>query len=141
MPKYVVHKKGFFYTDEAFEAAAGAKGSVMGIYDNLDNALAEKGKQDMLSMQNLAGENAVDFFFYNEDYKNIFKQLEKYYKTGFGITIEDEHFFNFPEQISEQQAKDLLAILGVSFHDVVTYESPDVIAVDFDPEVDELGEF
>jgi hypothetical protein len=28
MAKFVIHKKGFFYTDEAFELAEGAKGSL-----------------------------------------------------------------------------------------------------------------
>ena len=125
MAKFAIHKKGFFYTDDAWEDVE-ANGTVISIYESLEAAKAEKINQDTISMQNLKGWNAVDFFFYDKNYddKNYdekFEQIENYYKTEFGLTIADKNYFDFPNEINSEQAKVFLNILGFSFHDIVEY--------------------
>lgn len=141
MGQFVIHKKAFFYTDEAFEHAEGTKGSIVDTFDNLEDAKKKKEQQDIYSMQELNGVNAVDFFFYSNDYDAVYQKLENYYKTEFGLTIEDKFYFDFPEEISEEQAKVLLEIIGVTFHDIVEYADGEELNPE-DFEVDEeLGEF
>ena len=117
MAKFVIHKKGFLYNDECFEDV-GAIGTTVNVFDTLEEAKVEKLNQDTISMQNLKGWNAVDFIFDNME---KFQKIESYYKTEFGLTIADEHYFNFPSEINSQQAKEFLDIIGVSFHDIVEY--------------------
>ncbi|MBN9299966.1 MAG: hypothetical protein J0I41_23390 [Filimonas sp.] len=143
MSKFVVHKKGFFYTDEAFEAADSVKGSITGIFTRLDEAQQEKTKQDILSIQNLAGSNVIDFFFYNENYHSIVNQLKAYYKSEFSMAIEDDEYFEFPATISEAQAAHFLTILQTSFHDIIEYPDETILnPEDYNKlEEQDLGEF
>jgi len=142
MAKFVVHKRGFFYTDEAFELIENAKGSIVAIFDNLDSAKLEKEQQDILSMQYLKGMNAVDFFLYSLNYEKVYQNLEDYYKSEFGLTIPDKHYFNLPEEISPEQAKFFLKIFDISFHDIIEYsDNEEINPDDFNLEEEELGEF
>lgn len=140
--KYVIHKKGFFYTDEAFEEAKGEKGSIVGAFSTLKEAKAEKENQDILSFQNLGGMNAVDFFFYNDNYDEVYQQFEEFYNSEFNLKIEDKYYFNFPDTISIEQAKRFLEILNLSFHFIVEYgDDIELNSEDFNLEESELGEF
>lgn len=142
MAKYVIHKKGFFYTDEAFEVAEGEKGSIVGTYSTLEEAKEAKRKADIQSVQNLGGMNAVDFFFYSDNYDAVFNALEALYKTEFGIDIEDKDYFEFPENIDAAQAEKLLVIIGITFHDIVEYADDVTLDPDdFELSYEELGEF
>lgn len=142
MSKFVVHKKGFFYTDEAFEPAEEARGSIVASFDSQSAAAAAKHEADIQSIRKLQGMNVVDFFFYSKQYDTIYDQLQALYKTEFGEVITDKHYFNFPKQISTEQAKRFLTILDVSFHDVVEYPDDEVLdPANFDLEEQELGEF
>lgn len=142
MAKFVIHKKGFFYTDESFELAEGTKGSIVGTFNTLEEAKTEKEQQDILSMQRLQGMNAVDFFFYSSTYDQIFQKLEDYYKTEFALTISDKHYFDLPKEISPEQAKVFLNILEISFHDIVEYSDDEELNPEhFNLEEQELGEF
>jgi hypothetical protein len=51
MAQYVVHKIGFFYTDENFEVGV-EKGPVMGITRSLDEALAIKKRRHHFTEKN-----------------------------------------------------------------------------------------
>lgn len=142
MAKFVIHKKGFFYTDEAFEPAEEARGSIVASFDTLEKATAAKLAEDISSIQGLKGMNVVDFFFYSKTYDAIYKQLEALYKQEYGESIKDKYYFNFPKNISSEQAKRFLDILGVSFHDIVEYPDNEVLnPEDFNLEERELGEF
>ena len=142
MAKYVIHKKGFFYTDEAFEEAEGAKGTIVATFDNLEDAKIEKERQDILSMQNLKGMNAVDFFFYSNNYDEIYQKLEAYYKSEFNLNIADKYYFELPDEISSSQSQYFLTIFDLSFHDIVEYTDDEVLNPDdFNLEEEELGEF
>lgn len=142
MSKFVIHKKGFFYTDEAYEVVHESKGTMVGIYASLEEAQNAKAEADIRSMCGLATYNAVDFFFYQDKYDEIQQRLAAFYKVEFGLTIEDKHYFNFPEQISPEQAKVFLEILAVSFHDIVEYPEDQVLNPDdFQLDFEELGEF
>lgn len=142
MAKFVIHKRGFFYTDEAFELAEGEKGSIVGTFDNLEEAKIEKEKQDILSVQNFGGMNVVDFFFYNDDYDQVYQLMEDFYHSDFNLYIEDKYYFLFPENISVEQAKRFLEILALTFHDIVEYEDDaELDPEDFNLEEMDLGEF
>ena len=142
MAKFVIHKKGFFYTDEAFKLAERAKGSIIGTFNNLDAAKLEKEQQDITSMQNLRGMNAVDFFFYNKSYDEIYQKLEDYYKSEFDLLISNKYYFDLPKEINKDQAKFFLKIFEISFHDIVKYSDDDELNPDdFNLEAQKLGEF
>ncbi|WP_264552911.1 hypothetical protein [Flavobacterium sp. N2038] len=142
MAKFVIHKRGFFYTDEAFELAEGEKGSIVGTFKNLDEAKNEKAIQDLISIQNLGGMNAVDFFFYNDNYDEVYARFEDFFSSEFDLKIEDKYYFNFPEDISDDQAIKIQEILDVTFHDIVEYEDDEVLNPDdFNLEESDLGEF
>ena len=64
MAQFAVHKKGFFYTDEAYEATESV-GKLVKVFDNYEDAIVEKKVADIKSMQKLKGQNVVDFFFDN----------------------------------------------------------------------------
>lgn len=140
MAKFVVHKKGFFYTDDSFDLIEDSKGSIVGTFDNLDDAKEEKGIQDIKSMQSIAGNNATDFMD-DTDYNSMYRKIEEYYKSEFGLTISNKSYFHFPTEINPVQAKALLDILNVSFHDIAEYADDDVLnPQDFILD-EELGEF
>ncbi|MRX39239.1 hypothetical protein GJU43_08135 [Flavobacterium sp. LC2016-23] len=142
MAKFVIHKKGFFYTDEAFESAEGEIGSIVGSFNNLDEAKNEKVKQDILSIQNFGGMNVVDFFFYNDNYDEVYQKFEDFFSSEFNIKIEDKYYFDFPDVISAEQAKKIYEILNITFHDIVEYQDDVVLNPDdFNLEESELGEF
>jgi hypothetical protein len=158
MAKFVIHKKGFFYTDDSWEDV-NSNGTVVSVFDTLEEAKAEKINQDVISMQNLKGWYARDFFFYDnnfntKNYDEKFEQIENYYKTEFGLTIADKDSFDFPNEINYQQAKVFLNILGFSFHDIVEYSDEEApsptnqvddegssVDDEMDYEDDELQEF
>jgi hypothetical protein len=121
MAQYVIHKKGFFYTDESFEEEKGLLGKIVKIFDNMEEAKAAKIEADIKSLQKLKDNNAVDFFFHAENYDAVYQQMEDYYKSEFNQTIKDKYYFDFPSKISKDQAQKLLEILQLSFHDIVEY--------------------
>jgi len=142
MAKFVIHKRGFFYTDEAFEVAEGEKGSIVGTFINLEDAKVEKEKQDIISIENFGGMNAVDFFFYNDNYEEVFQKFENLFSSEFNLKIEDKYYFNFPDVITKEQAKKIYEILNLTFHDIVEYEDDvELNDEDFNLEEQELGEF
>lgn len=142
MAKFVIHKKGFFYTDEAFELAEGAKGSIVGTFDTIEEAKTEKEQQDILSMQKLKGMNAVDFFLYSKKYDEVYQKIEEFYKSEYNLTISDKYYFELPQEINLEQARFFLDTFDISFHDIVEYsDDEDLNPEDFNLEEQELGEF
>lgn len=142
MAKFVIHKRGFFYTDEAFELVDGVEGSIVGTFDNLEEAKLEKEKQDILSIQNLRGMYVADFFCYNDNYDEVYKQLEDFYRSDFTLSEEEENYFVFPENVSDEQAKRFLEILVLTFHDIVQYDDEtELNSEDFNLEEMDLNEF
>ncbi|CAI2765987.1 hypothetical protein [Flavobacterium collinsii] len=142
MAKFVIHKRGFFYTDEAFELAEGELGSIVGTFNNLDEAKIEKLKQDIISIEYFGGMNVVDFFFYNDNYDEIYEKFEVFFRSEFNLEIEDKYCFDFPDAISFEQAEKIYEILNITFHDIVEYDDDVVLNPDdFNLEESELGEF
>jgi len=121
MTTFAIHQKGFVYTDDAVEPAEEIRGSIVATYDSLEKARAAKYEADLQRLQNLAGKNVVDFFFYSKSFDIIYQQLCDYYEAEYGQTLSDKYRVSFPKNVSRQQAERLLQILGVSFHDVVEY--------------------
>lgn len=140
MAKYVIHKIGFFYTDECFAPEEGRKGSVVGSYNELATAKEAKKRADIDSMRMLAGMNAVDFFFDSPNYDAIYDQLANYYQQEYGLTIEDKYYFNLPDEMNERQARQILSILEHTFHQIVEYNDDEEPVID-DLAAEELGEF
>jgi hypothetical protein len=127
MAQYVVHKIGFYYTDECFMEEDSVKGTVMGITKSLEEALAIKKREDIQSMKRVAGWNAVDFMFDRPNYDEKVSKLEGYYQSEFGLPIENKYRFLLPEQLNDDQAATLLSIIDLSFHNVVEYADDEVI--------------
>lgn len=124
MAKYVIHKVSFFFTDESLIVLPGeeVRGSVVGTFTNLDEAKAEKEKEDILSAQNLSGTDVRQFFCYTDNEEQIYTELKEYYLSEFNLEIHDDEFFVFPDNISPEQAKRFMQILDVTFHYIMEYE-------------------
>lgn len=142
MAKFVIHKRGFFYTDEAYELIKNSKGSIVGTYEDLEKAKNEKHIQDVISMQNLKGTNAVDFILYSDNYDETFFKIEAYYRSEYGLTISDKSWFQLPSNISTEQAEKFLEILNISFHDIVEYpDETELNPEEFSLLAQEISEF
>lgn len=145
MAQYVVHKIGFFYTDESFEVGQD-KGTVMGITKTLAEAQAIKGREDLKSMKTVGGFNAIDFFFGHDDFNTIHKKIKEYYKTNLNVTFDKQNEYNIelPKTITDEQAATFLSIMELSFHNIVEYADDEVINAadyEFDEEEGEIGGF
>jgi hypothetical protein len=142
MAKFVIHKRGFFYTDECFEAVEGEKGSIVGTFNNLEEAKIEKEKKDIISIKKLGDMNAVDFFFDNENYEEIYQQFMDFFSSEFNQKIDDKYYFIFPKIITTEQAEKIQKILDITFHDIVEYDDDvELNPEDFNLEECDLGEF
>lgn len=127
MPKYVIHKIGFFFTDESqmelpYDVV---KGSVVQIFNNLEEAKEEKIKQDILSIQNLKGSDVKQFFLDYPNYNEILQNFIIYYKSEFDLEIRDNDHFCFPDNISEDQSAKFLEIMNITFHNIIEYSDDD----------------
>ena len=76
-------------------------------------------------MLSMAGNNAVDFFFYSKEYDKVYSEFESYLKTKFNMKIEDKYYFSFPKEMDRTDAIKFLELLELSFHFVVEYDSID----------------
>ncbi|WP_276379354.1 hypothetical protein [Flavobacterium sp. H4147] len=124
MAKYVIHKISFFFTDESLIKLPEeeVKGSVVKIFNDLEEAKKEKQEMDLHSMQNLAGNSLSDFLDIDEDNSEILEKLQLFYKSEFNLNIDPNRYFEFPSVITEQQAKQFLDILHITFHNIVEYD-------------------
>ncbi|MFD1000005.1 hypothetical protein ACFQ21_11850 [Ohtaekwangia kribbensis] len=140
MSKYVIHKKAFFYTDESFEVAEGERGSVVGVYTSLEEAKTAKERADIESILGLRGWNAIEFFF-DKDIDAIIDKLRPIYEEEFGIVLQDDYDFNFPESMTAEHAATFREIMQLSFHDIVLYEDHESLPGPVNLEEQDLGEF
>ena len=145
MAQYVVHKLGFFYTDESFEVGQD-KGTVMAITKNLQEAQAIKSREDIKSMKSVGGFNAIDFFFSHDNFDTIHKNTQEYFKTTFNVTFDkhNQYSLEIPKSITDEQAVTLMSLLELTFHNIVEYADDEVINVgdyEFDREEREIGGF
>jgi len=143
MAQYVVHKIGFFYTDESFEVGE-EKGTVMGITRSLEEAQAIKKREDIISMKNTAGINAEDFYFNHSNAETIYEKLEEYINSNFEPSPQASYGIYFPKKITDEQAARFLSILELSFHNIVEYSDDEVIdptAFGFDQYEGEISGF
>jgi len=127
MAQYVVHKIGFFYTDESFEVGE-VKGTVMGITKSLEEAQAIKKREDIKSMKNVGGFESEDFLFGHPNAESINQKLEEYITSEFKTTEEGNYStYLLPKEITDQQAEKLMSIMELSFHNIVVYGDDEVI--------------
>lgn len=148
MPKYAVHKAGFFFTDEFYTQGV-AEGTVVHITHDVEEARQLKKQLEIQSLRNIRGEFSIASFF---DYSEITKDQE----AGFRKIYRDEFNLDDIEQEIPKTATDkqLMALLSVApeviwFHIVVEYDEDAEIsaysssdAEDYDEdELDELIEF
>jgi hypothetical protein len=145
MAQYVVHKLGFFYTDESFEVGQD-KGTVMGITRSLEEAQAIKSREDLKSMKSVGGFNVVDFFFSNDNFQTIHQNVKEYFKTTYNVTFDkqNEYWMELPKKITDEQAVTLLSLMDLTFHNIVEYADDEVINAadyEFDGEEGEIGGF
>ena len=127
MAQYVVHKIGFFYTDESFEVGE-EKGTVMGITRSLEEAKAIKKREDLKSMKNVGGFESEDFLFNHPNGESINQKLEEYISSEFKTAEEGSYStYLLPKEITDEQAEKLLSIMELSFHNIVAYDDDEVI--------------
>lgn len=141
MQRFVLHKKGFYYTDEYYASAESLKGTIIGIFDSLEDAKIEKERQEINSLRKLSG-SVGDFLSFDNDYENIFNSLKDFFKTEFNMVIEDAYEAYLPKEVNEKQLKQILEITGISFHDIIQYdEIGSLNPADFELDETEYGEF
>jgi hypothetical protein len=135
MPKYVVHKIGFQYNDNAFEVGE-ARGNVMGVSSSLEEAKLLKKLEDIATIQRMAGKTINNFFREKSSYQTILEKLVVFYKK-FNLPYPyAEGKECVPPNINEEDAAELLSIIEVSFHTVIEYADDEVIH----PQAFELNE-
>lgn len=124
MAKYVVHKKSFFFTDEDLLELPEeeVKGSVISIFDNLEEAKIEKEKQDILSIQNLANANVNQFINGLVREEEVYEKFYKFYALELNTIIKAGDYFDFPDTISKELAEKFLEILPLRFHNIMEYD-------------------
>jgi hypothetical protein len=118
MAKFAIHKKGFFYTDDAWEDV-GANGTVVSVFDTLEDAKAEKLNQDIISTQKLSGFRCSVFYLYSDHFDEIDTKVQTFLEAEFDLKMGRDS--SFPDNISPSQAQGLMSIMEVSFHDIVEY--------------------
>lgn len=144
MAQYVIHKIGFFYTDECFEIDQ-EKGTVMGITKTLEEAQAIKSREDLISMKGATCMNAIDLVFGRDNFDTIHKNLMEYFQKTYNRTFDKNKEYNFelPQNISDEEAAAFLSIMELNFHNIVEYGDDEVINpadYEFDEE-DEIVSF
>lgn len=124
MAKYIIHKVSFFFTDDSLIILPEeeVRGSVVATFNNLDKAKTEKEKQDIISMKKLSGFDVKQFYYEEDNQQKVFEELKKFYLSDFNLEIAEDEHFNFPDTISEEQAKKFMEILNVKFHYIMEYE-------------------
>lgn len=127
MAQYVIHKIGFFYTDECF-AVGEEKGTVMSITSSMEEALAIKDQEDIASFKRAAGISFEDFYFDSPNREKIVEHLTDYYRSEFNTAYNDDYpGSQIPANLTDEQAAQLLGILELRFHNIVVYEDDEVI--------------
>jgi hypothetical protein len=122
MAKFVIHKKGFFYTDDSWEDV-NAKGTVVSIFDTLEEAKAEKINQDILSTQKLAGYRCEEFYLSSNRFDEIDKKVQAFIEAEYNLKMDRD--FLLPGNLSFSKAEELMNIMEFSFHDIVEYTDED----------------
>lgn len=140
--KYVIHKNVYYHSGESYEVDENNLGLIIGRFKTIEEALIGKQQADIKSIQNLAGENLLDFIFDQDNYDEKFKELENYYHSEFNVIIENKYYFNFPDEINYEQGKKLLELLSISFHKTIEYpEFQKLDIAEFNLERDTSNEF
>lgn len=129
MAQYVIHKTGFFYTDEGF-AVGQEKGTVFAITKSLDEAKAVKRREDIKSLKGTTSISPFEFIPNDENFDTIYEKLDEYYTTTLGIPTNDKRYIELTKQLSDEQITQLLSIIGVSFHTIVEYGDDEIINPD-----------
>lgn len=142
MAQYVVHKLGFWYTDDCYEIDK-RKGNVVTITQTLAEAQAIKKREDIISLKGLYSDNPVIFYSGHDNYQEIDKKMVSYYASEFNLTINTgSPYYEFPKNLSDEQALQLLSIMELTFHNIVEYsDDEEVNAADYEINTDEYSVF
>ncbi|NLR79383.1 hypothetical protein [Chitinophaga eiseniae] len=140
MSVYAIHKIGFFYTDDAFEASG--EGTVVKIVHSLDEARKMKQAEDIASLKTVLQYDLriEEFYTYHDKARELDKQLQSFLAENFP----NQQGSEFYAHLSDEQAKYILNLLSLQFHQIAEYddeESIDVTAFENDEEESELSEF
>lgn len=142
MPKYVVHKIAFFFTDEAFDEIGEIKGSLVGIFTSATEAEQARQNAEIDSLKSLAGNSINDFIFLKDDYMTIAEQLCNLYEEEFGERPRDVHYITTPYSLTHEQARKILNLTGITFHHIVEYpDNQEVNEDDYQVPEEDLCEF
>ena len=129
MAQYVVHKIGFFYTDEGYKMEH-ENGTIMAITKSLNEAKAVKSREDIKSLKGATGISPFEFIPNDDNFDNVYEKLEKYYNSTLGIPTNDKSHIEHTKQFNDEQITQILSIIGISFHTIVEYGDEEVINPD-----------
>lgn len=129
MAQYVVHKIGFWYTDEGYKMEQ-EKGTVLAITKSLDEAKAIKSREDIKSLKGTTSISPFEFIPNDNNFDNIYEKLEGYYQSTLGVPANDKSHIEHTKQFSDEQITQILSIIGISFHTIVEYGDNEIINPD-----------
>jgi hypothetical protein len=129
MAQYVIHKAGFWYTDEGYKMEQ-EKGTVWAITKSLDEAKAIKRREDIKSLKGTTDISPFEFIPNDDNFDDIYEKLQAYYNTTLGVSTNDRTYIALTKNLSDEQAAQILSIIGVSFHTIVEYGDDEVINPD-----------
>lgn len=137
MGKFVIHKKVYDYK-YGFDVIEDVNGSIVAVFDNLEEAELEKDQQEILSMQEVVrylnnnGMSSGEIFFDDDEGRidKIYNENKDYFLTEFGIELSEDYPFEFPNEINEVQAKFFLKTFEISFNHIVEYDDDFIINPD-----------
>ena len=129
MAQFVVHKIGFWYTDEGYKMEQ-EKGTVLAITKSLDEAKAIKSREDIKSLKGATSISPFEFIPNDDNFDNIYEKLEEYYNSTLGVPTNDKSHIEHTKQFNDEQITQILSIIGISFHTIVEYGDEEVINSD-----------
>jgi hypothetical protein len=141
MAQYVIHKIGFWYTDEGYKIEQ-EKGTVIAITKSLDEAKAIKNREDIKSLKGATSISPFEFIPNDDNFDNRYEKLAEYYNSTLGVPANDKSHIEHTKQFTDEQITQILSIIGISFHTIVEYGDEEVIDPDaFKFEEGEIGGF
>jgi hypothetical protein len=126
MAQYVVHKIGFWYTDEGYKMEQ-EKGTVMAMTKSLNEAKAIKSMEDIKSLKGATRISPFEFIPNDDNFDEVYEKLEVYYNTTLRAPANDKSHIELTKHLSDEQITQILSIIGVSFHTIVEYGDDEVI--------------
>lgn len=133
MPKYILHKRAFYYDGEYYEPHYESedgtipRGKILGTFSTLEEAQEARIEADIEVIVVLE-DNIVSFIALGKEWKAVIKRLAAFFEREFpneNIHITTENWATeidlLPDEMSREQILEMLEITQLSFHDICEY--------------------